>query len=153
MGSKISLLVYEWPLIKCKIWCINRSIFSKFSQNWFNLRKFRKKRVILLKISPKIEQIGMWMGHFFLKNWYLYGSTFKFRGGRKLNLSTSRGLTMTYFSFLKFQSFRPRGSKELKVWSGQGCSSVTWHSCFPAPIKIHLFSNKEMTHSYTNLSQ
>ena len=31
------------------------------------------------------------MGYFFLKNWYLYGSTFKFRGGTSLskpNLST-----------------------------------------------------------------
>ena len=34
------------------------------------------------------------MGHFFLKNWYLYGSTFKFGGGTSLpkpNLSTPRG--------------------------------------------------------------
>ena len=30
MGSKISLLIYEWPLTKCKIWYIGR--FSKFSQ-------------------------------------------------------------------------------------------------------------------------
>ena len=28
MGSKISLLVYEWPFIKCKIWYINRLIFQ-----------------------------------------------------------------------------------------------------------------------------
>ena len=36
------------------------------------------------------------MGHFFLKNWYLYGSTFKFRGGTSLpkpNLSTPPGLS------------------------------------------------------------
>ena len=36
MGSKISLLVYEWPLIKCKIWYINGSIFQ-------NLAKFEPK--------------------------------------------------------------------------------------------------------------
>ena len=30
MGSKISLLVYEWPLIKCKIWYMNGLIFQKF---------------------------------------------------------------------------------------------------------------------------
>ena len=30
MGSKISLLVYEWPLIKCKIWYMNGSIFQRF---------------------------------------------------------------------------------------------------------------------------
>ena len=44
MGSKISLLVYEWPLIKCKIWYMNGSIF----QNLANLSLFLKK--ILEKI-------------------------------------------------------------------------------------------------------
>ena len=56
---------------------LNGSIFSKFSQIWTkigsNLRNFGEKRVIFFpKIWPKIEQIGIWMGHFFLKNWYLY---------------------------------------------------------------------------------
>ena len=45
--------------------------FSKFSQTWakidLDLRKFWKNRVILLKISPQIGQIGTWMGHFLLK--------------------------------------------------------------------------------------
>ena len=40
--------------------------------------------VIFFKIWPKIGPIGIWMGYFFLKNWYLYGSTFKFRGGTSL---------------------------------------------------------------------
>ena len=38
------------------------------------------------------------MGHFFLKNWYLYGSTFKFCGGTSLpkpNLGTPPGATNT----------------------------------------------------------
>ena len=30
MGSKISLLVYEWPLIKCKIWYTNGSSFKNY---------------------------------------------------------------------------------------------------------------------------
>ena len=34
MGSKISLLVYEWPLIKCKIWVHEWVDFSKSSQIW-----------------------------------------------------------------------------------------------------------------------
>ena len=37
------------------------------------------------------------MGYFFLKNWYLYGSIFKFCGGKSLpkpNLSTPRDLDM-----------------------------------------------------------
>ena len=59
MSSKISLLVYEWPLIKCKIWYTKGSIFSKFGQIWAkigsNLRKF------LFKIWPKIGPIGIWM--------------------------------------------------------------------------------------------
>ena len=45
----------------------------------------------MFKIGPKIGPIGIWMGYFFLKNWYLYGSIFKFCGGTSLpkpNLST-----------------------------------------------------------------
>ena len=40
MGSKISLLVYEWPLIKCKIWYMNGSIFQN-----------------LLKFGPKLNRL------------------------------------------------------------------------------------------------
>ena len=95
---------------------------------------------LAIRVAP-----GMWMGHFFLKKLHFYGSTFKFRSGTSLlkpNLSTPWALKMTYFSFLKFQSFRPRGSKELEVCTGQGCSSVTTHPCIPAPIKIYLFPIK-----------
>ena len=66
--DKMQNLVYEWV------------DFSKFGQIWAkigsNLRKFWEKTVILFKIWPKIGPIGIWMGYFFLKNWYLYGSTF-----------------------------------------------------------------------------
>ena len=85
-------LVYEWV------------DFSKVPQIWAkigtNLRKFWKNWVILLKIWPKIGPIGIWMGHFFLKNWYLYGPTFKFRGGTSLpkpNLSTPQGGTALHW--------------------------------------------------------
>ena len=85
MVSKISHLVYEWPIIKHRFWYLNGSIFQNFpklSQNWLKfIRKFWKNRTILLKIRAKIGQIGIWMGHCFLKNWYLYGPTFKFCGG------------------------------------------------------------------------
>ena len=68
MGSKISLLVYEWPLIKWKIWYMNGSIFKNFP-------KFEPK--ILSGKNPKIGQklsrllyewvtfswkISIWMG-------------------------------------------------------------------------------------------
>ena len=84
-------LVYEWvdfsqfPQIRAKIGS--------------NLIKFMKNRVILLKIWNKIGSIGIWMGHFFLKNWYLYGSTFKFHCGTSLpkpNLSTPPPLQANY---------------------------------------------------------
>ena len=75
-------LLYEWV------------DFSKVPKIWAkigsNLRKFWKNRVILLKIWPKIGPIGIWMGHFFLKN---FEKTFKYRGGTSLpkpNLSTPR---------------------------------------------------------------
>ena len=49
MGSKISLLVNECPLIKCKIWYMNGSIFQNLSQICSNVRTFWKKLVILFK--------------------------------------------------------------------------------------------------------
>ena len=61
-------MVYHWPHIKCKMWYMNGSIFQ-------NLRKFEKKAG---KVSSKFYQklgglVGMWMGHLFLEDWYLYG--------------------------------------------------------------------------------
>ena len=101
MGSKISLLVYEWPRIKCKICYMNGLIFQHFPK--FEpklaqiLRKFWKNWVILLKIWQKIGPIGIRMGQLFWKNWYLYWSTFKFCGGTSLpkpNLSTPWGFPL-----------------------------------------------------------
>ena len=79
---KMQNLVYEW---------VN---FSKFEPKLVQIFKKWKKLVILFKIWPKIGRIGIWMGYFFLKNWYLYESTFKFRGSTSLpkpNLSTPLG--------------------------------------------------------------
>ena len=98
-------LVFEWV------------DFSKFSLIWAKIgskkKKIGKNRVILLKIWPKTELISIWMAWKIgicmgllsnsvaqnwtnwymngLKNWYLYGSTFKFCGGTSLpkpNLNT-----------------------------------------------------------------
>ena len=62
------------------------------NQNWLKIKKILKTRVIFLKFWPKIGPIGIqmgigihvYMGHVFLKNWYLYGSNFKFRGSTSL---------------------------------------------------------------------
>ena len=83
MGSKISLLLYEWPLIKentgFDIW-MGIKIFPNLSQNWL---KFEKKFEKFGDFAQNLNYI--WMDHFFLKNRYLYGSTFKFRSGTSLS--------------------------------------------------------------------
>ena len=73
---------------------MNGSIFKiwpNLSQNWL---KFKK---ILEKVGNFVQNLAQnwadWYmnGLLFLKNWYLYGATFKFRGGTSLpkpNLST-----------------------------------------------------------------
>ena len=46
MGSKISLLVYEWPLIKCRNLYMNGLIFQnfqKFERNWLKFKKILEK--------------------------------------------------------------------------------------------------------------
>ena len=71
-------------LIKCKTWYLNGSIFFfnlNLSQIWFKFRKWWKNQVILVKIWPKIGQIELiyrLMGHSFMQNVFMYGSTFKF---------------------------------------------------------------------------
>ena len=61
MGSKIRLLVYEWPLIKCKIWYMNGLIFQKFP-------KFKK---ILEKLGNFAQNLAKnWT------DWYMNGSVF-----------------------------------------------------------------------------
>ena len=80
--NKMKNLVYEWV------------DFQNYPKIGSNLRKFLKNWAILLKIWPKIGLNGIWMSQFFLKNWSLYGCTFKYRGGTSLpkpNLSTPPG--------------------------------------------------------------
>ena len=70
MGSKISLLVYEWTLIKCKIWYMNGLIFKSspnLSQNWLKFKKILRKSGDFAQNLAKNWTIGIWMGHFFLK--------------------------------------------------------------------------------------
>ena len=84
MGSKISLSVYEWPLIKCKIWYMIGLIFQKFP-------KFEPKLAKILEKSWDFAQnlAKNWIDWYinrtlFLENWYMYESTFKFHGGTSL---------------------------------------------------------------------
>ena len=68
-------------------------IFQNMSQNWRKFQNILENQVILLNI----RLIGVWIIHFFLKNWYLYGSTFNFCGGTflpKANLSTPWALSI-----------------------------------------------------------
>ena len=68
MGSKISLLVYEWPLIRCKIWYMNGTIFKiwpNLSQNWL---KFKK---ILEKIGNFVQNLAQNRA-----DWYMNGLLF-----------------------------------------------------------------------------
>ena len=98
MGSKISLLVYEWSPIKCKNLVYEWVDFSKVPQIWAkigsNLRKFWEKRWFCSKFGQKLDRLVYEWVTFSWKNWYLYGSTFKFRGSTSLpkpNLSTPPG--------------------------------------------------------------
>ena len=52
--SKSSLLVYEWPLIKCKIWYMNGPIFKNFLK--FE-PKYWKNLMICSKVAPKLHQL------------------------------------------------------------------------------------------------
>ena len=69
---------------KSASWYINDPLcYAKFGiwmGQFFKIfpQKFQKNQVISVKIRLKIGLIGMWIGHFFLENWYMYGSTFKF---------------------------------------------------------------------------
>ena len=62
MGNKIGLLVIWMTAYKNQIWYINGWIFQSSPQTWgkigLDLRKLWKNCVILLKILPKIKQIG-----------------------------------------------------------------------------------------------
>ena len=78
MGTKISLLVIWMTAYKKPNLVYKWVDFSKVPQTWAKiglaLRKFWKNCVILLKILPKIKQIGTLMGQYFLKTWHLLGT-------------------------------------------------------------------------------
>ena len=70
-------------------WYMNNPLWMQnLAYEWGDFLKFHQ---IWANYFGKIGPIGTWMGHFFLKKWYLYGSTFQFRGITSLpkpNLST-----------------------------------------------------------------
>ena len=75
--SKISYLGIWMNPYKMQSLLYEYIIFPNLSQNWPKFTKILWQFVSSLKISPKLGPIGIQLGHFFLKKWYLYGSTFK----------------------------------------------------------------------------
>ena len=73
MGSKTSLLVYEWPPIKIQyakfgIWMGQFfKIFPNLNQNWFKFKKILEKSGGFVKIWSKKWADWYLMGHLFLK--------------------------------------------------------------------------------------
>ena len=82
-NHKLEFCLENWAFSCAKfgvyIWFDFSIFFSNWNQNWLTFKKILEKSVLFLKIGP-IER----MGHFFLKNWYLHGFTFKFLGGTSL---------------------------------------------------------------------
>ena len=100
-------------------WVDFSKFFTDFSKIGSNLRKFRKNQAILLKIRPKIGPLGIWMGHFFLKNWYLYGTTIKFCSGTSLPKPNSGWRTSSAtqpFNNKKDEEERQKEEKKKKKW-------------------------------------
>ena len=69
MGSKISLVVYEWSLIKCRIWYVNGSVFQNFL-------KFEPKWLKFKKILEKSGDFGQNYLTQSWTEWYMNGSLF-----------------------------------------------------------------------------
>ena len=102
------------------------NIFPNLSQNLRNQIKeiFWKNRVILFKIWRKICPIGIWMDHFFWKNWNLYESTFKF------SCSTS----------LPNQTWVPLRITD-QLWARWGNVYIWFQCCFSPQIPLNLLNS------------
>ena len=73
---------------------MNGSIFFKFPKFEPKLAQNLEKWGDFAQNLAQIGLVGIRMGCFFFKNWYLYGYTLKFRSGMSLpepNFSTPRG--------------------------------------------------------------
>ena len=81
--TDITLWHHLWPQICGLVWtlsfhCTRTSklnscqlswffkIFPNWNQNWLKFKKLWKLRLFLVKILPKIGQIGILMGHFYI---------------------------------------------------------------------------------------
>ena len=97
-------ICHQWDAYNCvcNIYVFLRHLCLLHTKLGSNLTKFWKNLVILHTIWVTIGPIGIWMGHFFLKNWYLYGSTYKICGSTSLpkpNLSTPHGSSSFWHTF------------------------------------------------------
>ena len=128
--------------MKCKI----SQIWAKIGSN---LRKLWKNQMILLEIWFKIGligKIGIWICHFFLKNWYLYGSTFcshfsHFLPFKLLNRTEIR-VNIQYFS-LKFVHFQ---NPNHKYFIMKCCNRV----CISSKDYLYISSSKTRNKNETN---
>ena len=153
MSSKISLLVYEWPPYKMQNLVYEWIDFSKFSQIWAkigsNLRKFWKHWVILLKIWLRIEQIGIWMSHFFLKKlvfvwvyfqirrWHIPTKTkFEYPPGMRQAQRPEDG-----FSIIRFRA-RSNVVYMVAYWIGRRFNPSWRPKSGPTVVKINGFGNQ-----------
>ena len=123
---------------------MNGSIFQNFQKFEPKLAEFNifKNRAICSKFGP----IDLWTGHFFLKSWYLYGSTFKFCGSTSIpkpNLSTPPPVQnkVTYCFYYSLRSFNPSQSSDNDIQMSI-CGNVLLQSCITYFLQFHKKENK-----------
>ena len=100
---------YQWPFIN--VW-MGHIFFKKIPdlrRNWFKFAKFWEKWLIWSKFCSDMARLIYEGVTFFLKNWYMYGSTFKFLAARSwINiiwapLKDVKEIFWFWFKSLKFE--------------------------------------------------
>ena len=130
--SKISLSVYEWPLIKCKIWYMNGliffAIFPKFEPKLAQISEnFRKSRRFCLKFGPKLGQLVYKWVTFSWKMWYFMG------------LLSNSAAAHPYQN----QTWVPPENTFHKMWQDSYCFIKLWKFQFPYIVFCYKTSTKQ----------
>ena len=103
MDSKISLLVYEWPHIKHRIWYMNGLVFPNLCQNWLTFKNILEKSDNFAQNVAQYFTDRYMNGSLFIEKLVFVWSTFKFCDGMSLpkpNLSTPPPVEHTTFLVL-----------------------------------------------------